>query len=143
MANDGKWLEKAVQEALKAFQTKTPSFFHRFPDSRAAATWLQAQPGDFLWLLPHTPAILIEVKSTDRSATLKSLLDPGQCGKHRLWQRSGHLTAFIYGDRATGVLRWYDGKTVMGTGNPLVTLWDGELDGTAQMLKAISSQLKQ
>jgi hypothetical protein len=142
MANDGKWLEKAVQDALKDLQSKTPSFFHRFPDSRAAASWLQAQPGDYLWLLPGIPAILVEVKSTDRSAPLKGLLDSGQCGKHRLWQRAGHLTAFIYGDRAKGVLRWYDGKSVLGTGSTLAALWEGELDGTAQMLRAVASQLK-
>lgn len=142
MANDGKWLEKAVQDALKDLQSKTPSFFHRFPDSRAAASWLQAQPGDYLWLLPGIPAILVEVKSTDKSATLKSLLDPGQCGKHRLWQRAGHLTAFIYGDRAKGVLRWYDGRSVLGAGNTAVTLWDGKLDETALMLGAVLSQLR-
>lgn len=137
MANDGKWLERMVQDALHDWQCERRSFFHRFPDSHDARGFLPAQPGDFLWLLPDRPAYLLEAKSTEKSATLKSLLDPGQCGKHRLWQRAGHQTAFIYGDRATGKLAWYRGEDVVKP--PIkAPLWEGQLRNMADMVRFIA-----
>jgi hypothetical protein len=128
MANDGKWLEKHIQEALYRWQCEHKSFFHRFYDSKSAGGYMPAQPGDFLWLLPEKPAILIEAKSTEKSASLKSLLDSGQCGKHRLWQRAGHVTAFIYADRAKNLLAWYRGEEVVRAEGKKKPVWQGTTD---------------
>lgn len=128
--NDGTVLQDKMQEALKTFQENKASFFYRFADTRTAATWLPVQPGDFLWLLPGVPAILIETKSTDTGATLKSLLDPAQCGKHRLWQRAGHLSAFVYADLASQRVEWHDGRKVVrenDTKNPICTGYLGDI----------------
>ena len=137
MANNGKWLEKLVQEALYRFQCERKSFFHRFADSHSAGTYLPAQPGDFLWLLPERPAYLLECKSTEKSAKLKTLLDAGQCGKHRLWQRAGHQTAFIYASHDNDHLAWYRGEDVV---KPPVKdpLWVGRLDDVDTMIRFIA-----
>ncbi len=141
MANNGKWLEKKVQEALKEFQATRKSFFHRFPDSTSARGWLAAQPGDYLWLLPEVPAILLEVKSTEKSAPPRSLLDEGQCGKHRLWLRAGHTTAFIYGDRFSGELAWFRGIDIINSTKNMeaLPLWNGEVEDVRQMLVRAST----
>lgn len=141
MANDGKWLEKKVQEALQDFQSKHRSFFHRFPDTKAAKSWLPVQPGDYLWLLPGVPAILLEVKSTEKSAALHSLLSAGQCGKHRLWLRAGHITAFIYGDSAERKLAWYSGDELLAEPKQAKPVWDGSTDEVAQMFGHLSIAL--
>lgn len=138
MANDGKWLEKKIQTALKDFQANRKSFFHRFPDSKAAGNWLPAQPGDYLWLLPEVPAILLEVKSTEKSAPLRSLLSDGQCGKHRLWLRSGHITAFVYGDSVKETLAWYSGYEVLATPKEVRPCWVGSISQVAEMLESVS-----
>jgi hypothetical protein len=137
MANDGKWLEGKIQDALFKWQCERPSFYHRFYDTKSAGFYLPAQPGDFLWLLPERPAFLLEAKSTEKSATLKSLLDPGQCGKHRLWKRAGHQTAFIYGDLATDKLAWYRGEDVV---RPPIKqpLWEGRIDNLTDMIRFIA-----
>jgi hypothetical protein len=141
MANNGKWLEKKVQEALKEFQTTRKSFFHRFPDSTSARGKLTAQPGDYLWLLPDVPAILLEVKSTEKSASLRSLLDEGQCGKHRLWLRAGHITAFVYGDEAKNQLSWHQGQEVVNRAKGTTPIWKGSLEEVKDMLDAVSTLL--
>lgn len=139
MANNGKWLEQAVDKALKAFQAEKPSFYHRFYDTTSAGGFLPAQPGDYFWLLPNTPAILLEVKSTEKSAPLRSLIKPGQGGKHRLWHRSGHRSAFIYGDKVSGLLEWYWGEAVLSTGTgELAPGWRGELQHMRDMFYDIS-----
>lgn len=112
-SNDGTALQDKVQAALKAFCETRKAFFYRFPDTKAArGRYLPAQPGDFMLLLPGR-AILIECKSTEVSAPLKKLLDPGQCGKHRLWWRSGHPSAFVYGDLQRNWVEWHDGRAVV------------------------------
>lgn len=137
MANNGKWLEKLVQEALHRWQCERRSFFYRFYDSHSAGGYLPAQPGDFLWLLPGRPAYLLECKSTEKSAKLKTLLDAGQCGKHRLWQRAGHQTAFIYADQATDKLAWYRGEDVV---KPPIKppIWEGRIDDVDTMIRFIA-----
>lgn len=139
MRNDGKWLEKAIQKVLQEFMEESRSFFHRFPDSRTARALIPPQPGDYLWLLPNTSALLLEVKSTDESANLNSLLDRGQCGKHRLWHRAGHRSAFIYGDRAKDQLMWFDGYEVLNTSRLPRPLWAGDTDKAKEMLSFISN----
>lgn len=141
MANDGKWLEKKVQLALQSFQTHHRSFFHRFPDTKAAKSWLPVQPGDYLWLLPEVPAILLEVKSTEKSAPLHSLLSAGQMGKHRLWLRAGHVTAFIYGDSSEGVLAWYPGEELLTTPKKANPSWCGSTDDVTEMFGRMAALL--
>lgn len=141
--NTGKWLEKHLQSALQEFQARRRSFFHRFPDSHAAGSWLPAQPGDYLWLLPGLPAILIEAKSTDKGAPLRSLLDPGQCGKHRLWQRAGHISCFIYAENVGGQLRWYEGQSVLEDPAKASPLWEGAIAEVREMLLYAADHLQE
>lgn len=141
MANNGKWLEKLIEKGLKDFQEAQPSFYHRFYDSAAAGSFLPTQPGDYLWLIPNFPAILLEVKSTEKSAPLKSLIKPAQFGKHRLWMRAGHLSAFIYGDSSTGALRWHWGRNLLlneGSTDTSVA-FDGATSDALQMLKKVAT----
>lgn len=141
MANNGKWLEKLVEKGLKEFQEAQPSFYHRFYDSAAAGGFLPTQPGDYLWLVPSSPAILLEVKSTEKSAPLKSLIKPAQVGKHKLWMRAGHLSAFIYGDSCTDILRWHWGSYVL-LGNEkaaICSAFSGTTSDISQMLKKVAT----
>lgn len=137
--NDGTWLQDALQKALKAFCGSRPGFWHRFPDSKSSRTLINAQPGDYLWVLPWG-AVLIECKSTDRSSPLRSLLDPGQCGKHRLWHRAGQPSAFVYADSARGLLQWHDGKSAL-EGDRLPE-WAGSVGGIADMLIFVDEKNK-
>ena len=140
--NSGTALEDGLQKTLKSIQSQKPSFFHRFADAKAARGWLAAQPGDFMWLLPGLPAILIEAKSTQKSAPLKTLLDSGQCGKHRLWLRAGHHTAFIYGDLSTDTLIWYDGASVITpSSTPPLAVWKGHLSDMLTMCHVVAQSL--
>lgn len=130
--NDGTRLQGILQQALQAFQERTPSFFHRFADTRSARAFLQVQPGDFLWLLPGLPAILIEAKSTEVGASLVSLMTSGQCGKHRLWHRARHTSAFVYADFSRDLLEWHDGKQALT--HKSTALWVGDVSEAHKML---------
>lgn len=140
--NDGVWLQDELAKALKAFCERTPACFHRFQDTKAARGFLPAQPGDYFWLVPGA-SVLIECKSTDRSAPLERLLEPGQCGKHRLWHRAGHPSAFVYGDRASGALRWHAGRSVLGPKGreAPVPMWEGRTGQCLEMLLHVATKV--
>lgn len=136
MANDGKLLEGKLQTALQDFMTNKPSFYYRFYDTQSAGNYLPAQPGDFLWLIPGVPAILVEAKSTEAHATLKKLVKPEQRGKHRLWIRSKHLAAFVYADLVKDKMQWITSPSFFNDKKPL-PLWEGSLDDASKMLEHI------
>jgi len=64
-ANDGKYLEKAVQSYLENLMLPTVNWM-RLPDSKAARNFLQAQPADFLISTNFRNAFLFECKSYHR-----------------------------------------------------------------------------
>lgn len=139
--NDGTLLQDKLQEALKAYQENTPSFWYRFYDTKSAGRYLPAQPGDFLWLLPGVPAILIEAKSSETGQKLVSMISPAQRGKHKLWHRAGHLTAFVYCDLEREMVGWADGQGVVDQGVSH-TFWIGPLDDLGSMLNSIARRLQ-
>lgn len=116
--NDGKWLEKMVEDCLKEYWESNPAYSMRFYDAKAARGRFPPQPGDYQ-LLTEDAATLIECKSTVCSTPLKALLDAGQVGFHRLWNRAGQPSLFVYADKLTGswslwgsaaVIELYDAK---------------------------------
>ncbi len=139
--SDGTRLEGLLQTALKAHQARRASFIHRFADTKAARGYLPVQPGDFLWLLPGVPAVLIEAKSTTTGAPLRKLMSPGQTGKHRLWMRAGHLSAFVYSDLHHDTLVWYPGNRVIND-NRLDPLWEGQLSQMEEMLLSVEEIIR-
>ena len=140
MANDGKLLERKLQEGLQRFTEQRPSFFHRFYDTRSARGLLPAQPGDFFWLLPGIPAILIEAKSTEEGTPLRDLIDPAQVGKHRLWRRAGHLTYLVYLQLDKDELQWVPSDKVSEK-TILPSVWSGSLDDIDEMLDCVHNFL--
>jgi len=129
--NDGSYLQDKLADAMKAYTMDNKGYSHRFPDTKAArGNFLQSQPGDFFLLVP-AGSILIECKSTVSNATLLSLAWHGEVGKrqiakHKLWQRAGHPSLYLFGNMTEGknkaTFEWHLGKNVINkTYTPVVT----------------------
>jgi hypothetical protein len=116
MASDGKLLEKKLSVALKQHCSQYSAWYYRFPDTRAARNLISEQPGDFMFLC-GAGATLIECKSTDNGSAFKDLLDKRQIGKHRLWNRAGQPSLFMYGDDL-------DESVVIYHGSEVIRAWD-------------------
>jgi hypothetical protein len=120
--NDGSYLQDKLAKVLKDYSANHKGLMHRFPDTKSAGgNFLQAQPGDFFFLVPQG-SILIECKSTVANATLLSLAWHGKVGKnqiakHRLWQRSGHPSLYLFGNLTEGerkaTFEWHHGINVI------------------------------
>lgn len=120
--NDGAYLQDKLAEAMKDYTANNKGFDHRFPDTKSArGNFIQAQPGDFFLLVPGS-SILIECKSTVANATLLSLAWHGTTGKrqiakHRLWQRAGHPSMYLFGNLSDGrrkaTFEWHTGLNVI------------------------------
>lgn len=125
--SDGKLLENKLSVALKEHCCRYPSWYYRFPDTRAARNIIAEQPGDFMFLT-GTRATLIECKSTEQETPFPNLLDKRQIGKHRLWLRAGQPSVFVYGDDWLERAQIFDGESV-------VEAWD---DGRMNDLAPVS-----
>lgn len=121
-SNDGKILEGKVRDALVAYVESSPALFHRFYDTTCAGSYLPAQPGDFMLLVParadaSAAAILLECKSTDAGCALMGMLTGDvakrQIAKHRLWHRAGHPSLYIWLDLGTNEVEIYCGRQVV------------------------------
>lgn len=144
--NDGAWLQDALQAQLKHYCEHHPAFWHRFPDTKSAqGAYLKAQPGDFFWMMPRQ-CLLIECKSTIKGTSLLSLAHHGTVGKrqiakHRLWNRAGHLSFYLYGDRTTNRYEWHLGKNVASKCHaPVVT---GLMPDLAASLSQLAAWVEQ
>lgn len=106
MRNDGKLLEDRVHEALRGYQADYPSHFIRFYDQTSSGGRGHRNAGDFLWLLPNVPAVLIECKSSAIGTPLVHMIKGSQVSRqqinrHRLWVRSGHIGIYVYANLLT------------------------------------------
>ena len=120
--NDGIYLQEKLASILKAYKEYNPAFDHRFSDTKSArGNYIKSQPGDFMLLVPFG-ALLIECKSTVTGIGLLTLAHHGivgkrQIAKHRLWQRAGHPSLYLYADLSKGkdkaVYEWHDGRYVI------------------------------
>ena len=116
--NSGELLEGKVRLALKTLQSKTKAFGHRFPDTKTARSGiLPPQPGDFMLLVPGK-AVLIECKSTNANTSLLSMAHKGDVGKrqiahHRLWNRSGNPSLYLWLDIKSGLIEIHLGSNVV------------------------------
>lgn len=94
-----KLFEQDVQGLFKARQELEPLVYHRFYDTAAAGNFLPAQPGDHL-IISRGHAILIETKCSTVRPSLRScfsnMVKNTQIMKHRLWQRAGATTFFLF-----------------------------------------------
>lgn len=103
---------------MKNYTTHHKGFGHRFPDTKSArGNFIQSQPGDFFLLVPGG-SLLIECKSTIAHASLLALAWHGvvgkrQIAKHRLWQRAGHPSLYLYGDLVNKTFEWHTGDKVI------------------------------
>ena len=97
----GNWFEGVVQDALKELQATHPCAWHRFTDSKAARSLVQALPGDHL-LIAGGLAILIEEKASIKYDNLRSgfssLWPKKQAAPHRIWHRGGAPSWIIFCD---------------------------------------------
>jgi len=114
-----KWkeFESGIQEYLQGREAEEPLTYHRFYDTASAGDFLPAQPGDFL-VLSRGHCILLEAKHSVVHKSLKSCfasaVSSAQIGFHRVWQRAGATTYFIFKHEPE------DGQT------PILELWDGK-----------------
>jgi len=97
----GNWFEGVVQEALKEIQATHPATWHRFTDSKAARSIVQAQPGDFLFVYGGVP-ILIEAKCSLKYDNLRSAFSSmwpkRQAAMHRKWHRAEAPSWLVFCD---------------------------------------------
>ena len=97
----GNWFEGVIQDALKEIQATHPATWHRFTDSKAARSIVQAQPGDFLFIYGGVP-ILIEAKCSIKYDNLRSgfssLWPKRQAAMHRKWHRAEAPSWIIFCD---------------------------------------------
>jgi hypothetical protein len=142
ISNDGSYLQDALFKAIKEYTTFNKGYGHRFPDTKSAGgNFLQAQPGDFFLLVPGG-SLLIECKSTKTHASLLSLAWHGTVGKrqiakHKLWQRAGHPSLYLYGDitEKDELFEWHSGSCVIKKENkPLLV---GEIKALGQSLPGL------
>lgn len=114
--------EQDIQNYLQKREAEEPMTYHRFYDTASAGDFLPAQPGDFL-ILSRGHAILLEAKHSTVHASLKSCfashVKDNQIGFHRIWQRAGATTFFIF-------------KSEISGHNPVIELWDGKALVTAR-----------
>ena len=107
-----------MSDALETYCRINKGYAHRFPDTKSAGNFLPAQPGDHLLLVPTPAAILIEDKSTEVGDPLMVLLKQddktrAQVLKHRLWNRAGHPSYYVWGDIVAGLTAVYRGMDVV------------------------------
>jgi len=114
MKNDGKLLEKKLQETLKQYTEKIPSFYYRFYDTKSARNFIPSQPGDFFLLIPGG-CILLECKSSNIGNSLITLAHKNkqQIAKHKLWLRSGNPALYVYLDLNTREVQWHISQQVI------------------------------
>lgn len=114
--NDGTWLQDKVYDILSRRQSLSPGFVYRFPDTKSARNRIANQPGDYQWIQPDTPAVLIECKSTSDSTPLKKMLATSeskqQLGKHRIWHRAGGESLYVWADLKLLEFEIHAGKDV-------------------------------
>lgn len=118
--NDGSWLEGKVKDMLDTLHRKTPSFYLRLRDTKSASRgstlhFQASQPGDFIHNYPGI-SILIEAKSSDKHESLMNCLrtvitkkNAHQPAAHRLWQRAGHPSIYLFGNTQTEQIEIWDG----------------------------------
>jgi hypothetical protein len=125
--NDGKFFEHKVQLVLNEYKKRSKSFHLRLYDTTSASrkgddsdqeaqlNFLPAQPGDNILLQPGI-AVLIECKSSTKHESLRScvssMVDPAQAASHRLWQRAGHPSTFLFCDLVNDIVECWNGVTV-------------------------------
>lgn len=116
--NTGKLLESKISSALKTLQSKTKSFGHRFVDkAQVMSGFVAPSPGDFMLLVPGK-AILIECKSTNANTSLMSMAHKGEVGKrqiahHRLWNRSGNPSVYLWMNIKRDMIEFHLGSNVV------------------------------
>jgi hypothetical protein len=147
-ANNGEYLQDKLAAAMKDFTTNHRGYGHRFPDTKSAqGNFIKAQPGDFFLLVPQG-SILIECKSTVSNASLLSLAWHGDVGKrqiakHKLWQRAGHPSVYLYGNLSSGkrtaTYEWHcSSKVIQKVATPLLI---GEMASLTKSIPALLTLL--
>lgn len=105
-------LEKAVQEQLELMQRRTPSFWHRFYDTKSAGAFLPKQPSDFL-LIHNGRSFFIEAKFSEVHESLR------QCFSNAVTDDQLAAARMVTRAKGTYVLLFYSGVS------KLAELWPG------------------
>lgn len=147
--NDGSELQDDLANALKRYCETHGAYWHRFPDTKSArGNFLKSQPGDFMFLVGGTSA-LIECKSSAVKAKLVTLAWHGdvgkrQLGKHRLWLRSGNPSLYLYGDLISKTYEWHWGSNVIQKVNdPILHGPLKDLPDSIAAIAALATQYKE
>lgn len=118
--NNGKSFENKVRDALTELRRTGTYHFIRLYDTTSASqqeqvNYLPEQPGDFVLTFPGA-ACLIEAKSSEVHSSLRSCVSShvstGQAANHRLWQRSGNPSVFLFYDMQSKQVECWDGMVV-------------------------------
>ena len=112
----GKRFEKDVQACLDRLKETGMLAYVRLYDTRSAGgNYIPAQPGDFI-VSAGGFGHLIEVKASLEHDSLKtglsSLVPIEQAASHRLWQKSGSPSWFLFKSMASRKIELWDGEHV-------------------------------
>lgn len=103
--------EKKTRTALEYLHTTEGVFYVRLPDSKAAGSFLEASPADFLVAFDKE-AVLIETKASSIHNSLRDcageVLDKGQASYHAWWRKNGFNSWHLfYSERLGLVEAWH------------------------------------
>jgi hypothetical protein len=116
--NDGTELQIEIKELFdELIRKKMHVRLIRQYDTKSAGTFLPQTPGDFIiqWT---GQAILLEAKSSEKYETLsqcpRGYITRGQIASHRLWNRAGGTSLFVFKSTALSVSSYecWDGGRV-------------------------------
>lgn len=113
----GHWFQDRVQDALDELMREGPWLFQRLYDTGSAASFLPAQPADFIGTAMGI-GYIVEAKATmkfdsfDQPGAMRGLLKDHQALACYLQARAGGLALIVFRSKATGSIEVWDGAKV-------------------------------
>lgn len=122
----GKFFEdKVMTPTLQKLEGSEKFFYHKLKDTYAAGTYLPKSPADYL-VACNGQSMLMECKASVVHYSLKSCLasmvGDSQVAHHRLWQRTGNKSLFVFYSDQTANVEFWNGAYVVEcrvNGSPL------------------------
>lgn len=111
----GKWFEQHLREIFRYLQQETKMHWVRLTDSSDAGSIVQSTDGDFIVISDGTPW-LVEAKCSESHASLQScaanMVSKQQAMSHRLWNRAGGESVFVFGSVSADCFELWVGQHV-------------------------------
>lgn len=113
----GHWFQDRVQAALDELMQEGPWLFQRLYDTAAAASFLPAQPADFIGTAMGVGYLLeakasVKFDSFEQPGALRGLLKDHQALACYLQARAGGLGLILFRSKNTGAIEAWDGAKV-------------------------------